>query len=100
MPMPRPPPPPFRPPPPPPPMPMPRPQPQPQCRQVCRPMCNARPTCGGGGAQLSGNTMTCGMPSTRPNYGGYGGYYNQQPAVKSSPASSEPNSEVAEEDTE
>ena len=115
MPMPMPPPrPPFR--PPPPPMPMPMPRPQPQCRQVCRPMCNAKPSCGMGGAQLQGNTMTCGMqqPSTRPMYGGYGGYgggygnygggygnyYNQQPAVASSPASSEPSSEVADEDTE
>ena len=116
-----------RPPPPPPPMPMPRPlpmpmpmprpPPQPQCRQVCRPQCNARPTCPfNTGAQLNGNTMTCGMqqPSTRPmyngyggygNYGNYGNYYNQQPAPasvnsNSSPTSSESNSEAADEDTE
>jgi len=63
------------------PMPQPRPQPRPQppkpnygCRSVCRPMCNAQPRCGGGGAQMSGNTMTCGM--SRPNYNqGYGNMY-------------------------
>jgi len=80
-----PPPPPPRPRPRPLPMPQPRPQPQPArpnygCRSVCRPMCNSQPRCGGG-AQMNGNTMTCGM--SRPNYNQgwnqYGGMnYNSQ----------------------
>ena len=73
----------FRPPPPPPmpmpprprprpiPMPAPRPQPMPLpqparpnygCRTACRPMCNAKPSCGGG-AQMNGNTMMCNSQS-------------------------------------
>ena len=73
----------FRPPPPPPmpmpprprprpiPMPAPRPQPMPLpqparpnygCKTACRPMCNAKPSCGGG-AQMNGNTMMCNSQS-------------------------------------
>jgi len=62
-----------------PPRPMPRPMPIPRpnygCRQVCRPMCNARPTCGMGGSEFNGNTMVCG--SGKPNYGGGGWNYPQ-----------------------
>merc|ERR1711971_447274 len=49
------------------------------CRTSCRPMCNAKPSCGGG-AQMNGNTMMCNSQN-RPNYNqgppGYNQGYNQ-----------------------